>query len=226
MTEQQTQGDAAPNMAAVGVEAAAQAGEHAPAPDHSMLEDTIAQVQGGLDLKAQEIRDDRRLTPNEQRAAITDLWNRVSAVYPDIIKTYERVLAEKVESAEQGLFYIIPSNRASVRAAYSDAYDRTALGFESGDAEGIQHAREELERLWSRAIRTGDREAQHAIGQLALERGIGKLRDSYLATSEEKTKAWNRLVEARKKQEHFNDPHENFWLKMTRPVTLRKPEEA
>jgi len=224
MTEQQTQGDAAPNMVAVGVEAAAQPQEAAV--QHPMLEDAIAQAQTGLDFRVQQIKDDRRLTPTEQRAKITDLWNRVSAAYPEILKAYERVLAEDVEKAEQGLFYIIPSNRPSVRAVYNDAYDRTVLGFESGDAEGIQHAREELERLWTRAVRTGDREAQHAIGQLAIERGIDKLRDSYLATSEEKSKNWERFVGASRKQEHFNDPHENFCLKMTRPVTLRKPEEA
>jgi hypothetical protein len=221
--EQQTQGDAAPSMVGVGVEAAARAGEHTPAPEHPMLEDAIAQVQGGLDLKVQEIRDDRRLTPDQQRAQITDLWNRVSAVYPDIIKTYERVLAQDVETTENGLFYVIPSDRDSVRSAYNDLHDRVSFLREQGQFE---EAREELERFAVRARRTGDRALRTAAGHLACELGEESLRDAWLSTSEEKQAAWNRLVEARKKEEHFKDPHENFWLKMTRPVTLKKPEEA
>jgi hypothetical protein len=218
------QQQAAPNMAALGAEAAIQAGEQAP--DHSLLEGAIAQVQTGLDLKVQEIRDDRRLTPDEQRAKITDLWGRVSEAYPAVLKAYERTLSEDVEKAEQSLFYILPSNRASVRAAYNDTYDRTVLGFESGDMEGIQQAREELERIWQRAVRTGDRELQHAVGQLAIERGIDKLRDAYLQSSEEKSKFWGRFVEARKKLEHFQDPRERLHMNLTRPITLKKPEEA
>jgi hypothetical protein len=219
------QQQAAPNMAALGAEAAVQAAQEQ-APDHSLLEGAIAQVQTGLDLKVQEVRDDRRLTRDEQRAKITDLWNRVSEGYPEILKNYEQVLEEDVQKAEQSLFYILPSNRASVRAAYNDTYDRTVLGFESGDMEGIQQAREELERIWQRAVRTGDRELQHAVGQLAIERGIDKLRDAYLQSSEEKSKFWGRFVEARKKQEHFNDPRERLHMTLTRPITLKKPEEA
>jgi hypothetical protein len=218
------QQQAAPNMAQQGVEAAVQAREQAP--DHSLLEGAIAQVQTGLDHKVQEVRDDRRLTPEEQREKITDLWNRASEAYPEVLKNYERVLEEDVEKAEQSLFYILPSNRASVRAAYNDTYDRTVRGFESGDMEGIQHAREELERIWQRAVRTGDRELQHAVGQLAIERGIDKLRDAYLQSSEEKSKFWGRFVQARKKQEHFNDPRERLHMTLTRPITLKKPEEA
>jgi hypothetical protein len=216
------QQETAPNMVAAGVEAAAQTQEGVPAPDHSMLEDAIAQVQGGLDLKVQEIRDDRRLTPSEQRAAVTDLWNRVSAVYPGIIKTYERVLAQDVETAENGLFYVA-TERDSVRSAYNELHDRVSSLRQAGEFE---EAREELERFAVRARRTGDRALRTAVGHLATELGEESLRDAWLATSEEKTKAWNRLVEARKKQEHFNDPQERSWMRMTRPITLKKPEEA
>jgi hypothetical protein len=222
------QQQAAPNMAQQGVEAAVQAREQAaeyPA-EHPELEGAIAQMQGGLDLKVQEIRDDRRLTPEEQRAKITDLWNRVSEAYPQVIKNYERMLSENVETAEKSLFYITPANRQSFRSAYNDAYDRTAPGFDSGDMEGIQQAHEELERLWQRAVRTGDRELRHAVGQIAIERGMDNLRDVYLATSKEKSQAWGRFTEARKKQEHFNDPTERLHMNLMRPITFRKPEEA
>ncbi len=208
------------NMAAVGLEAAAQA--QGQAPDHSLLEDAIAQVQGGLDAKVQEIRDDRRLTRDEQRAKITDLWNRASAAYPQILKNYERVLAEDVDKAEHRLFYVA-TDRDSVRSAYNDLYDRVKPLRQAGQFE---ESREELERFAVRARRTGDRALKTAVGHLATELGEGGLRDAWIAASEEKTKAWNDLNEAQTKLEHFKDPHERMWMRMTRPSTLRKPEEA
>jgi molecular chaperone GrpE (heat shock protein) len=232
--EQQTQNNGAPRIAEEAEVSGAQQPMQQPVQqteaqqvDHSFLEDAIAQLQGGLDLKVQEVRDDRRLTKEEQRAKITDLWNRASAAYPEILKSYERKLREDVDEREQSLFHVPLSLRDSVRAAYSDARDRTEAPFMSGEADGVEYAREELRRLFGRAVKTGDRALETALGQLAIERGgPEEVVTSYLGRSEEKTAQAQRLAEARQKLAHWQDPQERNWMRITRAITLVKPEEA
>jgi tetratricopeptide (TPR) repeat protein len=211
-----------PNMFAASVEMAAEE-EQAEPIEHSLLEDMIAKAQAGLDEKVEEIRSDKRLTREEQRAQISILWDRACAAYPEGLKAYERVLAQDVEDAEDRLFHVGVSERDSVRSAYNDLHDRVSFLREQGQFE---EAREELERFAVRARRTGDKPLATAVAHIACELGEEHLRDRWLSSSQEKQAAWDRLVEARRKQEHFNDPQERSWLRMTRPVALIKPPEA
>lgn len=172
------------------------------------------------------IRNDASIDTTEKYLRIREETHKAEDVYQRVFKAYEHELEAAAESALQNLFYVTPSNRDSVRAAYNDVYDRTQLGFSSGDMEGIAHAREEMQRLWERAVRTGDRELQTAIGHLAAERGMHELRDKWLATSEEKTRFWQRYNEAGRKLQNFQDPQESFFNKMTRGWGLRRPPEA
>ena len=118
----------------------------------------------------------------------------------------ERALQERAAKAEKALFQ--PSYpygasdvemaqlRALRRNAYDAVYDRTAPGFESGDPEGVRHAREELERLLERAERTGDPELAAAVYHVATERGERSVADSYLETRPNEKRRWEEYVEA------------------------------
>jgi hypothetical protein len=90
----------------------------------------------------------------------------------------------------------------------------------------FEEAREELERFAIRARRTGDTALRTAVGHVATELGEEDLRDAWLATSEEKTKAWQKFAQAREKLDHWQDPRERMVMQMTRLITLQKPEEV
>jgi hypothetical protein len=185
----------------------------------------VAKIQSELDRRIERVRADRRLDKTEQRMQIRETWDEAKEVRARVMEAYGKQLEERSAQAEHSLFYVIPDNRDSVRQAYNDLYDRTTPGYLSGDPEGIEHARNEMERLWERSLRTGDRALETAIGQLAIERGDEKLRDAYLARSNEKARAWQRYGEARTKLDNFKDPKEHLWGNLTQGWTLSKPPE-
>jgi|SRR5215211_6625075 len=194
---------------------------------HPELEAGIAKIQNTLDARVKMIRDDRRLDKGEIRQQIREQWHKAEDVYQQVMAAYERQLEEDSAEKERGVFYVGGRElQDSVRSAYNDLYDRTELPLSSGETEGITYAREELERLWERALRTSDRALMTAVGHRATELGMAELRDAWLATSKEKTNAWGRYVAARQQLDHFKDPGGRFWGHMTRGWSLRKPEEA
>jgi len=190
--------------------------------EHPEFEAMNRRLQKGLDLRAEEVRGDRRLTKAEGRAQITDLWNRVSDYHATTFKAYEAILEDRAAAQEQAVFYTFPPQRDSVRSAYNDLYDRTSS---SGDAEGL-NAREELERHWERGVRTGDQALMTAVGHLATEKGWEGQRDKWLATSQERTEAWQRYGEARTKLANWRDPQERMLGRLTGKWSLAKPPEA
>ena len=223
MMEQQTEPTVEQQGAAIqqGIQESQQ-GNHI---DHPELRKGISKLQRHLDERVQKIREDRRLDKGEQQQAVRAEWNRATEFRGRLLKAYEQHLEDGVATKERFLFAVPPANRDSVRQAYNDLYDRTTPGFMSGDPEGIEHARAEMERLWERAIRTGDKALETAIGQLAIERGQEEMRDRYLSRSKEKTEGWQRYVAARQQLDHFKDPKEHLWGNLTQGWTLSKPPE-
>jgi len=191
--------------------------------EHPEFEAMNQRLQLALDAKVEQVRQDRRLDKGEQRQQIGDIWNRVSEYHATTFKAHEEILADRVGEQERAVFHVSGAQQDSVRAAYNDLYDRTSS---SGDAEGVVHAREELERLWERAIRTGDKPLQTAVGHLAVERGMEPLREAWLATSQERTEAWGRYSEARAKLANWQDPQARMWGNLTGRYALKKPPEA
>jgi hypothetical protein len=177
-------------------------------------------------MKAQEIRSDESLDEGAKIRQIQYLWNEATEAKGVLEKRYEDQLSEQCAEAEQRVFHVIASERDSVRSAYGDVYDRVVPGLDGGEVEGIQYAREELQRLMERAVRTGDRALEHAVGQLAIERGVDAVRDSYLARSPEKTKAWEDYNAAAHKLANFRDPQECMWRNLTGASSLTRPPET
>jgi hypothetical protein len=191
--------------------------------EHPEFEAMNAKLQKAMDAKVEQVRADRRLTKAEGRAQITDIWNRVSEYHASTFKAHEELLADRAATQEQAVFYTFPPQRDSIRAAYNDLSTRTTS---SGDADSRIHAREELERQWERSVRTGDTALQTAIGHLATERGMEPLRDKWLATSAERTEAWQRYGEARTKLANWKDPQARLMGRLTGRWSLAKPPEA
>ena len=213
-----------PNMLMAGVEAAAQDGEEAI--EHPEFDKQIAGLQAKVDMKAEEIRTDASLDDGEKSRQIQHLYNEAKEAKQVFEKRYEQQLAEESAEAEKKVFHVIPSERDSVRAAYNEVYNATTLGFESGDGEGISYAREELERLAERAVRTGDTALAKAVFHVATERGEQSLRDRYLASHPEKQRAWEDYTAKRRKLADFQNPQERLWRNLTGSWALRKPPEA
>jgi hypothetical protein len=209
------------NLFAAGIATASQ--EEQAAIEHPELDKEIGNLQAKIDTKAEEIRQNASLDEGAKIRQIERLWNEATEAKGVLEKRYEQQLTEEVQEAEQKVFHVSSSLVDSVRAAYSDIYDRVIPGLDSGEAEGIQHAREELTRLMDRAVRTGDKALETACGQLAIERGINTVRDAYLSRSEEKTKAWHEFAQAREKLANFTDPQERFWRNLTSAAGLKRP---
>jgi hypothetical protein len=193
---------------------------------HPDFEKGMAQLQQGLERRAELIRNDQTIDSTERRIQMQELWDKAVEARAQLTEIYERQLEEDSADIEKRVFYTIPSERDSVRSAYNDVYDRTALAYESGDADGISHAREELERLYERAERTGDSALLKAVFHIATERGEHALRDRYLATHPEKHKAWTDYVSTRQRLAHCKDPGERLWGSLTGSWMLSKPPEA
>jgi hypothetical protein len=153
------------------------------------------------------------------------LWSKALQAQSEVYELYERDLEQTVTKREQSLFHVPQGMRDSVRSAYNDVYDRTQYSLTSGDREDLEYARQEMERLWERAVRTGDRALQHAIGQLGLERGDEQVRGWYLNSSDEKRRAWERYVEAQSKAADFGSREGRLRLAVTGNLGLREPPE-
>ena len=191
--------------------------------EHPEFEAMNQKLQKAMDAKVEQVREDRRLTRPEQRQQITDIWNRVSEYHASTFKAHEAILEDRAAEQEKAVFYVSGTQQDSVRSAYNDVYDRTSS---SGDADSRIHAREELERQFERAVRTGDRALQTAVGHLATEKGWEGLRDAWLATSQERTEAWGRYAEARTKLANWQDPQARLMGRLTGRWSLAKPPEA
>jgi hypothetical protein len=210
------------NMFAAGVATASQEETEAPI-EHPEFDKEIGNLQAKIDMKAEEIRQNTSLDEGAKSRQMQQLWNEAMEAKGVLERRYEQQLSEQVAEAEQKVFHVTASERDSLRAAYADVYDRVIPGLDSGEPEGIQYAREELDRLMKRAVRTGDRPLEHAAGQLAIERGIDAVRDSYLARSPEKTRAWDEYNTAARRLANFTDPQERMWRNLTSAAGLKRP---
>jgi len=191
--------------------------------EHPEFEAMNQKLQKAMDAKVEQVRGDRRLTRPEQRQQITDIWNRVSEYHASTFKAHEELLADRAAEQEKGVFYVSGAQQNSVREVYDDLYRRTSS---SGDADSRINAREELQRQWERAERTGDLALMTAIGHLAVEKGWEGLRDKWLKTNEERAQAWGRYTEARTKLANWQDPQARLMGRLTGRWSLAKPPEA
>ena len=91
--------------------------------------------------------------------------------------------------------------------------------------EGLSHAREELERLWDRARRTGDRALKQAVGHAALERGIAGIRDEYLASDKDAAMHFQKYTVARIRQDDWKSGTNRSLSAMAGYTSLAKPPE-
>jgi len=222
MTENNAEGIAT-TAHRVAVEAAVQGDQQEQVIEHPRYEKAIAALQRELDRRAEQARNDAELDAGERHRKINALYSHAQDLRGEIAKRYEAQLAEEAESHVQKLFYVTPINRDGVRSAYNDVHDRISFLREVGQ---FQEAREELERCWTRALRTGDKPLEIAVGQLAIEIDDPKLRDAYLSRSDAKRRAWDRYVTTAKQLENFRDPKERAWGAITGGFALLPPPEA
>jgi DNA-nicking Smr family endonuclease len=131
-----------------------------------------------------KIRGFADLTEEAKERRIAEVSERAQAQYAEAREADERERAERVEKAEKALFetpYPYAASdveQAQIRALRRGGYDGvySSIAF----SEDPEYAAEELDRLLTRAERTGDPERADAVYHVATERGVRKVADAYL----------------------------------------------
>ncbi len=163
------------------------------------------EIKQNLDRELEQIRGYADLTPEAKHRRIAEAYEKAQADYREAIETQEREIRERVEKAERAVFalsYPFTASdeekaqiRAAHRAAYNDVYYSVAF------SESPQETDEELERLLTRAERTGDPELARAVYHVATEKGSRKVADSYLSSRPAERKRWEEYAAARQEAE-------------------------
>jgi hypothetical protein len=185
-----------------GADGAAVVAAEREATTHPQFEGAVIKLQTALEERCEKARQDSSLDPVERHDAIRGHWHEATETYQQLREYYEGQLQEDVEEREKDLFKVGRDSASDVRNAYEVVYGATK-GFDSGTREGMEQARQELERYADRARRTSDAGLQHACGHVAIERGIADIRDAYISSSSGRQKAWEEYNHARRKQDSF-----------------------
>ena len=149
----------------------------------------VAKIRGFVDL-----------TEEAKERRIAEVNERAQAQYAEAREADERKRAERVEKAEKALFetpYPYAASdveQAQIRALRRGAYDGvySSIAF----SEDPEYAAEELDRLLTRAERTGDPELADAVYHVATERGVRKVADAYLEKRPQAKRRWEEFVAA------------------------------
>jgi len=157
------------------------------------------QIKQELDRKLEAIRSNGDLSEDAKRRYIAQAWERAQADYRESMETEERRIQERKDKAEKALFEIPypyaadEREKAQIRAVRRSAYDSVYNSLYFLDPE---EAREELERLLTRAERTQDPELADAVYHVATERGERTVADAYLEKRPKAQKRWEEFVAA------------------------------
>jgi len=133
----------------------------------------VAQIRGYVDL-----------TDEARRRRIAEVNERARAEYAEAREAREREIRERAEKAEEALFEIpypygaSDLEQAQIRALRRGAYESVYNSIASDP--DLEHVNEELDRLLTRAERTGDPELADAVYHIATERGVRRVADAYL----------------------------------------------
>ena len=128
-------------------------------------------------VEVEKIRAYSDLTEEAKERRIAEVSERAQAEY-----------AEAREAAEQEI-----REKAQIRALRRGAYDGVYHSLYFLEPE---EAREELDRLLTRAERTGDVELDDAVYHVATERGERSVADAYLQRRPNQKRRWEEFVAA------------------------------
>jgi hypothetical protein len=147
-----------------------------------------------------KIRGFADLTEEAKERRIAEVNERAQAQYAEAREADERERDERVEKAEKALFetpYPYAASdveqaqiRALRRSAYEGVYNSIAL------VPDPEYVNEELDRLLTRAERTGDPELADAVYQVATEKGVREVADAYLEKRPQAKRRWEEFVAA------------------------------
>jgi hypothetical protein len=162
---------------------------------HSDFHRVRQQLQSSLEGVVENISNDESLPAAERGMQLREAWQRAQNKYSEILTGYREHLEGISLEAEKQVFYIGPSRRDSVRAAYDDLRGR--LEMLDAYEEDYQAARDELSRVMDRAELTSDETLSTAAYHLALERGVFPIQDLYLASRPQKRAVYERYARAK-----------------------------
>jgi len=146
-----------------------------------------------------KIRGFADLTEEAKNRRIAEVNERAQAQYAEARETNEREIRERAEKAEKALFeapYPYAADdleKAQIRALRRGAYDGV---YNSLSHLEPQEAREELDRLLTRAERTQDPELADTVYHVATERGVRQVADAYLEKGPQAKRRWEEFVAA------------------------------
>jgi len=146
-----------------------------------------------------KIRGYADLTEEAKERRIAEVSESAQAEYAEAREAAELEIRERAEKAEKALFetpYPYGASdveQAQIRAIRRGAYDGVYNSLFMLEPE---EAREELDRLLTRAERTQDPELADAVYHVATERGERSVADSYLENRPKAKRRWEEFVAA------------------------------
>jgi hypothetical protein len=159
-----------------------------------------AEILNQRNAEVAKIRGYVDLTEEDKNRMIAEVNERAQAEYAEAREAAEREIRERVQKAEKSLFETpypyaasdmeMAQIRALRRGAYESVYNSIAL------VPDPEYVNEELDRLLTRAERTGDPELADAVYHVATEKGIRKVADAYLEKRPHAKRRWDEFVAA------------------------------
>jgi DNA-nicking Smr family endonuclease len=149
--------------------------------------------------EVEKIRAYPDLTEEAKERRIAEVGERAQAEYAEAREAAEQEIRQRAQKAEKALFetpypkHTDDVEKAQIRALRWGAYDGVYNSLYLLEPE---QAREELDRLLTRAERTGDVELADAIYHVATERGERSVADAYLERRPNQKRRWEEFVAA------------------------------
>ena len=173
------------------------------------MTDRATQIAQEFNARVAQIRRSVDLTDEAKRRKISEAYAQAEPEYREAVAEAERKIHERADKAEKAVFAFgyplsaTEEEKAQLRALGRGAYESVHGSLLFTEPE---EAREELERLLTRAERTGDPELARAVYHVATERGERSVADSYLEKRPQEKKRWEEYVSARQEVEDLNSP--------------------
>jgi hypothetical protein len=159
--------------------------------------EAVGQNRQALAEELNKIQHDNDLSQSAKARLSAKATQRAEARHAEIVSTHEDTVSDRLEKNEKAVFNLsYPSNmvadsdREGFRNAYRDATFRL-----------LDVSAENLERVMSRALRTGDTALQQAAYHEAIERGAHSVAEEYRERNAKARQTWKTYVDTRRAAE-------------------------
>jgi hypothetical protein len=165
--------------------------------DERMNDDKIERNRQDFLRKVDQVRADADLNHEAKRRMIQDAYDAAMESHWELVRERERAAQKELKDLEGDIFAVqFPHDaRTGVeKEAIRESYRSASFHVSGMEAE-------DLERVLSRAEKTGDKVLARAAYHEGTERGVTRVVDAYVRERPEEGRRWESYVEARTRAE-------------------------